>query len=825
MDCGVPEARSSVADLGFFYESNDRQKNAGGNTNKHKSSSVCPAATHSAEVVEVVFDATKEITKHALEWTLNHLIVQSGDFINLLAVVPNMNKDIFSTLVKSRECMQAKSWTESKEKIISSCRQLLEEVQKTCDEKKVGVRGKFPQHFEKEGKLCVEKLQCNVVVVNYFHVYILRLNLKRSTKRVKKDSCLEDSSSCAARAREGKYGTIDRIQMRSPEIGIKYTSAELGIDLPTSVVEDFLSASGLDAGTDACPLSTNIGLNFTEDVLQTGERNRATSCFKDGSGPSTLDKDSEKATFIENQETILRNTLLKSKDALFTLERKPMPNKYASKAFRKRSSIDLGKSLHVLKTEIVRRVSKYGKQMRRPETGTSAELVTELIRSLASDCFSACGLKMRTDAGLPSTDIRLNFMEEDHQSGEISQRNRAICCSKDGSGTSNFDNDSKKAASIEDQETSRNLLSNTRHAIFTLERELLPNRYASKEQERQGQEKLDWSPNLRFAMLLSHHTPPDPPPLCSICQHKSPQFDRSARRFSYIELQSATNGFSKENLITDKGNGSVHQGALPGGQMVAVKQCTLTGCEGDKEFCSETEILSSAHHRNVVPLIGYCIEDHARFMVYEFVCNGSLESHLYGRNKPLLEWRSRTRISIGAARGLRYLHEESRVGCIIHQDMRPNNILLTHDFEPMVGGFELARWQPDKGFGVETKIQKSFGYLSPEYSLNGQIAVKTDVFSFGVVLLEIATGKKAIDFARPKGQQCLTEWARPLLEAQSYDELADTQLVNRYNNYEMQRMLYTAYVCISPDPLLRPSMSQVVRMLEGNVLHDRDLSA
>ncbi|KAJ7536982.1 hypothetical protein O6H91_12G091200 [Diphasiastrum complanatum] len=1003
MDCGVPEARSSVADLGFFYESNDRQKNAGGNTNKHKSSSVCPAATHSAEVVEVVFDATKEITKHALEWTLNHLIVQSGDFINLLAVVPNMNKDIFSTLVKSRECMQAKSWTESKEKIISSCRQLLEEVQKTCDEKKVHTRVKviraeirgfaaaeaakrkatwvvLDRHFEKEGKLCVEKLQCNVVVVNYFHVYILRLNLKRSTKRVKKDSCLEDSSSCAARAREGKYGTIDRIQMRSPEIGIKYTSAELGIDLPTSVVEDFLSASGLDAGTDACPLSTNIGLNFTEDVLQTGERNRATSCFKDGSGPSTLDKDSEKATFIENQETILRNTLLKSKDALFTLERKPMPNKYASKAFRKRSSIDLGKSLHVLKTEIVRRVSKYGKQMRRPETGTSAELVTELIRSLASDCFSACGLKMRTDAGLPSTDIRLNFMEEDHQSGEISQRNRAICCSKDGSGTSNFDNDSKKAASIEDQETSRNLLSNTRHAIFTLERELLPNRYASKvpqsgefsernratycftdgsgssdfdndskkatsienqetslrnlllnsgftlerellpsiyaskgeqllrttclpphnskssrryrvsefklqskesktplstsitsailrpakirapsdllalvnnkredapekrflievsherdleaqpdlEQERQGQEKLDWSPNLRFAMLLSHHTPPDPPPLCSICQHKSPQFDRSARRFSYIELQSATNGFSKENLITDKGNGSVHQGALPGGQMVAVKQCTLTGCEGDKEFCSETEILSSAHHRNVVPLIGYCIEDHARFMVYEFVCNGSLESHLYGRNKPLLEWRSRTRISIGAARGLRYLHEESRVGCIIHQDMRPNNILLTHDFEPMVGGFELARWQPDKGFGVETKIQKSFGYLSPEYSLNGQIAVKTDVFSFGVVLLEIATGKKAIDFARPKGQQCLTEWARPLLEAQSYDELADTQLVNRYNNYEMQRMLYTAYVCISPDPLLRPSMSQVVRMLEGNVLHDRDLSA
>ncbi|KAJ7536987.1 hypothetical protein O6H91_12G091300 [Diphasiastrum complanatum] len=290
------------------------------------------------------------------------------------------------------------------------------------------------------------------------------------------------------------------------------------------------------------------------------------------------------ATYIEDHTATLRNLMSNLKDALFILERELLPDKYASRAFRKRSSIDIGKSLHVLKTEIVRRVSKYGKQMRRPEIGikyTSAELGTQLITSLATDCFYASGLKMGTDAGLPSTNISLNFMEEDPQSGEISQRNRAICCSKDGSGTSNFDNDTKKAASIEDQErTSRNLLSNSKDAIFTLERELLPNRYASK-----------------------------------------------------------------------------------------------------------------------------------------------------GRNKPLLEWRSRTRISVGAARGLRYLHEESRAGCIIHQDMRPNNILLTHDFEPMVGGFELARWQPDKGFGVETKMQKSFGYLSPEYSLNGQIAVKTDVFS------------------------------------------------------------------------------------------------
>ncbi|KAG4978891.1 hypothetical protein JHK86_038365 [Glycine max] len=170
----------------------------------------------------------------------------------------------------------------------------------------------------------------------------------------------------------------------------------------------------------------------------------------------------------------------------------------------------------------------------------------------------------------------------------------------------------------------------------------------------------DFSGNVREAVALSRNTPPGPPPLCSICQHKAPVFGKPPRWFSYAELELATDG-----------------------QVIAVKQHKLASSQGDLEFCSEVEVLSCAQHRNVVMLIGFCIEDKRRLLVYEYICNGSLDSHLYGRQPEPLEWSARQKIAVGAARGLRYLHEECRVGCIIHRDMRPNNILITHDFEPL----------------------------------------------------------------------------------------------------------------------------------------------
>ncbi|KAI3521419.1 hypothetical protein L1887_10884 [Cichorium endivia] len=324
--------------------------------------------------------------------------------------------------------------------------------------------------------------------------------------------------------------------------------------------------------------------------------------------------------------------------------------------------------------------------------------------------------------------------------------------------------------------------------------------------------------NVRDAVSLSRNAPSVPPPLCSICQHKAPIFGKPPRWFTYEELEVATGGFSVNNFLAEGGFGSVHKGVLPDGQAVAVKQHKLASSQGDQEFCSEVEVLSCAQHRNVVMLIGFCMEDRRRLLVYEYVCNGSLDSHLYGRDRDPLEWSARQKIALGAARGLRYLHEECRVGCIVHRDMRPNNILITHDFEPLVGDFGLARWQPDGDTEEETKVIGTFGYLAPEYAQSGQITEKADVYSFGVVLVELITGRKAVDLKRPKGQQCLAEWARPLLEQDAINDLIDPRLGKCYLEHEVYCMIQAASLCIKRDPHLRPRMSQVLRMLEGDMM-------
>ncbi|KAK8664341.1 hypothetical protein V6N13_084134 [Hibiscus sabdariffa] len=293
--------------------------------------------------------------------------------------------------------------------------------------------------------------------------------------------------------------------------------------------------------------------------------------------------------------------------------------------------------------------------------------------------------------------------------------------------------------------------------------------------------------------------------------HKAPVFGKPPRWFTYAELELATGGFSQANFLAEGGFGSVHRGLLPDGQAIAVKQHKLASSQGDVEFCSEVEVLSCAQHRNVVMLIGFCIEDRRRLLVYEYICNGSLDSHLYGRHREPLEWSARQKIAVGAARGLRYLHEECRVGCIVHRDMRPNNILITHDFEPLVGDFGLAIWQPDGDTGVETSV---FGTRICSKWPNHRKS-----------RIELVTGRKAVDLNRPKGQQCLTEWARPLLEEYAIDELVDPRLEDHYSEHEVYCMLHAASLCVRRDPHSRPRMSQVLRILEGDVLMNANYSS
>ncbi|CAK9274869.1 unnamed protein product [Sphagnum jensenii] len=329
--------------------------------------------------------------------------------------------------------------------------------------------------------------------------------------------------------------------------------------------------------------------------------------------------------------------------------------------------------------------------------------------------------------------------------------------------------------------------------------------------------RLPHQPELR--MGTGKKQSPGTPPLCSVCHQKSPEFGK-VKRFQFIDLQEATNNFSAENYLAEGAYGLVYKGRLKDGQLVAVKQHRLPSSRSDEEFCSEVEVLSCAQHRNLVTLIGYCVENHLRLLVYEYVCNGSLDQYLSSKNKEGLQWKHRYYIALGAGKALRYLHEECRVGCIVHRDMRPNNILLTHDFIPMVGDFGLARRQSSREKAEETQVIGTMGYLAPEYAETGQITDKADVYAFGVVLLELITGRKAINYNSIKftdlqGFIYVYEWqwlkmrqAQPLLDNYA-KELVDPRLKLSYDDYEMHCMMHAANQCIKKDPAMRPRMTQL----------------
>ncbi|GAA0148981.1 hypothetical protein LIER_08273 [Lithospermum erythrorhizon] len=307
------------------------------------------------------------------------------------------------------------------------------------------------------------------------------------------------------------------------------------------------------------------------------------------------------------------------------------------------------------------------------------------------------------------------------------------------------------------------------------------------------------------------------PPLCSICQHKAPSFGKPPRQFSFDELEEATSGFADANFLAEGGFGVVHRGVLENGQVVAVKQLKFGGLHGDADFCREVRVLSCAQHKNVVLLIGFCVEGNKRLLVYEYICNGSLEFHLHGNLRKSLDWSSRLKIAIGTARGLRYLHEDCRVGCIVHRDLRPNNILLTHDFEPQVADFGIARLHCEWETFDEERVVGTAGYLAPEYFCGGKLTEKVDAYAFGLILLELITGRK--NYRLPHNEDSvysfsLLEQLRLLEHSnQVLDPCLEDQPVNL--PHELQAMYRAAVLCLQQDPDLRPSMSKVLGTLEG----------
>ncbi|XP_039165266.1 proline-rich receptor-like protein kinase PERK1 [Eucalyptus grandis] len=306
---------------------------------------------------------------------------------------------------------------------------------------------------------------------------------------------------------------------------------------------------------------------------------------------------------------------------------------------------------------------------------------------------------------------------------------------------------------------------------------------------------------------------PYPSPLPGI------ELNFSKSKFTYEELRMATNGFSDANLLGQGGFGYVHKGVLPNGKEVAVKQLKAGGGQGEREFQAEMEIISRVHHRHLVSLVGYCITGSERLLVYEFLPNNSLHFHLHGKDRPTMDWATRLRIALGSARGLAYLHEDCHPR-IIHRDIKAANILLDFKFEAKVADFGLAKFSSDVHTHISTRVMGTFGYLAPEYASSGKLTDKSDVFSFGVMLLELITGRKPVD-TTTNLHESLVDWVRPLLaralDDENFNSLVDPRLQNNYNHDEMVRMVSCAAACIRHSARRRPRMSQIVRSLEGEM--------
>nr|GMD00670.1 receptor-like cytosolic serine/threonine-protein kinase RBK1 [Ipomoea batatas] len=286
----------------------------------------------------------------------------------------------------------------------------------------------------------------------------------------------------------------------------------------------------------------------------------------------------------------------------------------------------------------------------------------------------------------------------------------------------------------------------------------------------------------------------------------------SWRSFTLEELAQATDNFSPDKLIGQGGHAQVYKGCLADGEIVAVKRITKKDKNDDDrvgDFLSELGIIAHINHPNAVKLIGFSA-DGGLHLVLQYLPHGSLASVLHGSEESL-EWRIRFKVAVGVAEGLQYLHWDCQKR-IIHRDITASNILLTEDYEPQISDFGLAKWLPEKwSRHVVSPIEGTFGYLAPEYFMHGVVDEKTDVFAFGVLLLELITGRRAVDSSR----QSLVIWAKPLLEKNNTKELADPRLGDAYDVPEMKRAMFTASTCIHCLPKLRPSMKRVVQLLKG----------
>lgn len=289
------------------------------------------------------------------------------------------------------------------------------------------------------------------------------------------------------------------------------------------------------------------------------------------------------------------------------------------------------------------------------------------------------------------------------------------------------------------------------------------------------------------------------------------------RSFSLKELHAATNNFNYDNKLGEGGFGSVYWGQLWDGSQIAVKRLKVWSNKAELEFSAEVEILGRVRHKNLLSLRGYCAEGHERLIVYDYMPNLSLMSHLHGDHAAdrLLDWNRRMNIAVGSAEAIAYLHHHSTPH-IIHRDIKASNVLLDSDFQARVSDFGFAKLIPEGATHVTTRVKGTLGYLAPEYALFGKASDSCDVYSLGVLLLELACGRKPLEKLSPTVRRSISEWALPLARERRFAEMADPKLDGKFVEVELKRMVLVALVCARGSPEKRPTMVEVVELLKGD---------
>ncbi|KAG9449370.1 hypothetical protein H6P81_009335 [Aristolochia fimbriata] len=291
--------------------------------------------------------------------------------------------------------------------------------------------------------------------------------------------------------------------------------------------------------------------------------------------------------------------------------------------------------------------------------------------------------------------------------------------------------------------------------------------------------------------------------------------------FTYNEMKLVTKNFRPDLILGEGGFGVVYKGMIdehikPGykSTQVAVKVLDPEGFQGDREWLAEVNYLGQLSHPNLVKLIGYCCEDEYRLLVYEYMACGSLEKHLFRRVCVTMTWPTRMKIAYGAAKGLAFLHEAERP--IIYRDFKTSNILLDSEYNAKLSDFGLAKDGPmGDQTHVSTRVMGTYGYAAPEYVMTGHLTARSDVYGFGVVLLELLIGRRAMDKSRPSREHSLVEWARPLLNHnRKMLKILDPRIEGQYSVKAAQKAANLAYQCLSQNPKGRPTMTQVVDVLE-----------